>query len=43
MDATQALLEGRYRVEGDVMLVAKLSEWFPSRRLTAAHAASSTT
>jgi SCP-2 sterol transfer family protein len=29
IDATQALLEGRYRIEGDVALVAKLGEWFP--------------
>jgi hypothetical protein len=31
LDGTQALMERRYAVEGDVLLLAKLSEWFPSR------------
>lgn len=31
LDGTQALMEQRYAVEGDVMLLAKLQQWFPSR------------
>jgi hypothetical protein len=31
LDGGQALMERRYAVEGDVVLLAKLSEWFPSR------------
>jgi len=28
VDRTQALMEQRYRVEGDVALLLKLNEWF---------------
>ena len=31
LDGTQALLQGHYRVEGDVAVLAKLQEWFRSR------------
>jgi hypothetical protein len=31
LDGTQALMERRYEVEGDPLLLAKLREWFPSR------------
>lgn len=31
LDGTQALMERRYAVEGDVLLLAKLREWFPAR------------
>jgi hypothetical protein len=32
LDGTKALMEGLYTAEGDVMLLAKLPEWFPVRR-----------
>lgn len=32
LDGTQALVEGLYRAEGDVAVLAKLAEWFPVRR-----------
>ncbi|HEV7735166.1 MAG TPA: SCP2 sterol-binding domain-containing protein [Candidatus Binatia bacterium] len=32
LDGGQALMEGLYTVEGDFLLLAKLTEWFPARR-----------
>ena len=32
LDGGQALAEGLYRAEGDVAILVKLGEWFPSRR-----------
>jgi hypothetical protein len=32
LDGTQALMQGLYRAEGDVMLLTKLQEWFGGRR-----------
>jgi putative sterol carrier protein len=32
LDGGQALSEGLYRAEGDLAVLAKIGEWFPTRR-----------
>ncbi|HJQ82734.1 MAG TPA: SCP2 sterol-binding domain-containing protein [Candidatus Binatia bacterium] len=32
LDGEQALMQGSYRAEGDLAVLAKLTEWFPARR-----------
>jgi putative sterol carrier protein len=31
LDGTQAIADGRYTVEGDYLVLAKLPQWFPTR------------
>jgi len=31
-DGAQALLDGRYSIEGDAAILMRFGEWFPSRR-----------
>ena len=31
LDGTQAIADGRYTVEGDYLMLAKLPQWFPTK------------
>ena len=38
IDGRQALMDGLYRAEGDLLVLAKLTEWFPVPRPTSSRA-----